>query len=269
MECRRWLLSRRVSWLFCRPREVINIKTPAELERMRVAGRMVAEILYDLAQRVVPGVTTRELDRIAERECRKRKAEPAFKGYGGFPFTICASPNNTVVHGFADERPLAEGEILSIDFGVRFDGFYGDSAITVPVGEAPAEKMRLLMVTERSLELGIAAVRPGGYLSDISHAIQSFVEAEGFSVVREFVGHGIGRQLHEAPQIPNFGPPGRGPKLRPGMTLAIEPMINAGDFGVKILADGWTAVTSDGRDSAHFEHTVAVTESGAEILTAL
>lgn len=236
---------------------------------MRVAGHMVAEILQVLAEHVVPGVTTRELDRIAENECRKRKAAPAFKGYGGFPFTICASPNSTVVHGFADDRPLSEGEILSIDFGVRFDGFYGDSAITVPVGKIDAEKKRLLEVTARSLDLGIEAARTGGYLSDISHAVQLCVEAEGFSVVRDFVGHGIGRQLHEAPQIPNFGPSGRGPKLKPGMTLAVEPMINAGDAGVRILADGWTAVTVDGRDSAHFEHTIAVTENGAEILTAL
>ena len=229
----------------------------------------MAEILHELAARVVPGATTRELDRFAERECKKRNVEPAFKGYGGFPFTICASPNNTVVHGFADDRPLTDGEILSIDFGVRCNGFYGDSAITLPVGSISAERQRLLKVTQRSLDLGIAAARPGGYLSDISHAVQACVEAEGFSVVRDFVGHGIGRQLHEAPQIPNFGPPGRGPKLKPGMTLAIEPMINAGSFDVKILADGWTAVTVDGRDSAHFEHTVAVTDNGSEVLTKL
>ena len=248
---------------------MINIKTAGELRRMRVAGRMVAESLQLLEERVAPGVTTLELDRIAEAECRKRKAKPAFKGYGGFPFTICSSPNSTVVHGFADDRPLAEGEILSIDFGVRYDDFYGDAAVTVPVGRIDPEKKRLLGVTARSLELGITAARSGGYLSDISHAVQAFVESEGFSVVREFVGHGIGRQLHEAPQLPNFGPPGRGAKLKPGMTLAIEPMINAGDPGVKILADGWTAVTIDGRDSAHFEHTIAVTDHGPEILTAL
>jgi len=246
---------------------VIILKSRAEIDRMRVAGRMVAEILDLLSRKIVPGVTTRELDRLAEAECKKRKARPAFKGYGGFPFTICASPNEKVVHGFADDRPLGEGEILSIDFGVIYNGFYGDRAITVPVGIIDAETERLLEVTKRSLELGIAAARVGNRLSDISHAVQEYVEAEGFSVVREFVGHGIGRQLHESPQIPNFGAPGQGPVLKAGMTLAIEPMINAGAAGVKILEDGWTAVTLDGKPSAHFEHTVAVTEDGPEILT--
>lgn len=236
---------------------------------MRVAGRMVAEILELLREKVAPGVTTGELDRLAETECGKRKAKPAFKGYGGFPFTICASPNEQVVHGFADETPLREGDILSIDFGVIYGGFYGDSAITIPVGRIDQEKSRLLQATARSLELGIAAAVAGNRLSDISHAVQSFVEGEGFSVVREFVGHGIGRQLHEAPQIPNFGPPGQGPRLKAGMTLAIEPMINAGACGVKILDDGWTAVTIDGKPSAHFEHTVAITEEGPQILTAV
>jgi methionyl aminopeptidase len=230
---------------------------------------MVAEILELLREKVAPGVTTGELDRLAETECRKRKAKPAFKGYGGFPFTICASPNEQVVHGFADETPLREGDILSIDFGVIYGGFYGDSAITIPVGRIDQEKSRLLQATARSLELGIAAAVAGNRLSDISHTVQSFVEGEGFSVVREFVGHGIGRQLHEAPQIPNFGPPGQGPRLKAGMTLAIEPMINAGACGVKILDDGWTAVTIDGKPSAHFEHTVAITEEGPQILTAV
>jgi methionyl aminopeptidase len=234
---------------------------------MRAAGRIVGEILALLRERIVPGVTTAELDRLAETECRKREARPAFKGYGGFPFTICASPNEKVVHGFPDATPLREGDILSIDFGVLWDGFYGDAAITVPVGRIESETARLLTVTERSLELAIAAARPGGRLSDISHAVQSWVEGEGFSVVREFVGHGIGRQLHEAPQLPNFGSPGQGPRLKPGMTLAIEPMINAGGPGVKVLGDGWTAVTTDGKMSCHFEHTVAITEHGAEILT--
>jgi methionyl aminopeptidase len=248
---------------------VIVLKSRAEIEQMRVAGRMVAEILQLLREKVTPGVTTGELDRLAESECRKRKAQPAFKGYGGFPFTICASPNEQVVHGFADEMPLKEGDILSIDFGVVYGGFYGDSAITIPVGGVDQEKSLLLQVTERSLELGIAAAVAGNRLSDISHAVQSYVEGEGFSVVREFVGHGIGRQLHEAPQIPNFGPPGQGPRLKAGMTLAIEPMINVGASGVKILDDGWTAVTIDGRPSAHFEHTVAITEEGPQILTAV
>jgi methionyl aminopeptidase len=248
---------------------VIVLKSRAEIEQMRVAGRMVAEILQLLREKVTPGVTTGELDRLAESECRKRKAKPAFKGYGGYPFTICASPNEQVVHGFADEMPLKEGDTLSIDFGVVYGGFYGDSAITIPVGRIDQEKSLLLQVTERSLELGIAAAVAGNRLSDISHAVQSYVEGEGFSVVREFVGHGIGRQLHEAPQIPNFGPPGQGPRLKAGMTLAIEPMINVGASGVKILDDGWTAVTIDGRPSAHFEHTVAITEEGPQILTAV
>jgi len=225
---------------------------------MRVAGRMVAEILALLQERVVPGVTTAELDRLAEAECRRRKARPAFKGYGGFPYTICASPNEKVVHGFPDAQPLREGDILSIDFGVIVDGFYGDAAVTLAVGEIDAETARLLRVTERSLQLAVAAAQPGARLSDVSHAVQSYVEAEGFSVVRDFVGHGIGRQLHESPQVPNFGAPGQGPRLKPGMTLAIEPMINAGAPGVTIL---------DGKPSAHFEHTVAVTEAGPEILT--
>lgn len=248
---------------------MIVLKSRNEIDKMRVAGRMVAEILKLVGEKVTPGVTTGELDRLAEAECKKRKARPAFKGYGGFPCTICASLNEQVVHGFADDVPLAEGDILSIDFGVIYDGFYGDAAVTLPVGKIDPEKARLLQVTERSLELAIAAAVTGGRLSDISHAVQTFVEKEGFSVVREFVGHGIGRQLHESPQIPNFGPPGQGPRLKAGMTLAIEPMINAGGPAVSILADGWTAVTVDGKPSAHFEHTVAVTDHGPEILTAV
>ncbi len=246
---------------------MIIIKSAAELDRMRVAGRIVGEILALLKERIVPGVTTAELDQLAESECRKRKVKPAFKGYGGFPFTVCASPNEKVVHGFPDATPLREGEILSIDFGVISDGWYGDAAFTAPVGRVSAEAQRLLTVTERSLAAGIAAAVPGGRLSDISHAVQTCVEAEGFSVVRDFVGHGIGRALHESPQIPNFGPAGQGPRLKPGMTLAIEPMINAGAPGVKVLGDGWTAVTLDGKLSCHFEHSVAVTEHGPEILT--
>lgn len=234
---------------------------------MRVAGEMVAEILELLRERIRPGVTTRELDRLAEAECLKRKARPAFKGYGGFPFTVCASPNDQVVHGFPNEIALTEGEILSIDFGVVYRGFYGDAAMTIPVGSIDDDKAKLLRITKRSLELGIEAAVIGGRLSDISSAVQTCVEKEGYSVVREFVGHGIGRELHEAPQIPNFGPPGQGPRLKAGMVLAIEPMINMGRPEVKILEDGWTAVTVDGRPSAHFEHTVAVTEDGPEILT--
>ncbi|PLX83583.1 MAG: type I methionyl aminopeptidase [Desulfuromonas sp.] len=246
---------------------MIVLKSREEIDRMRDAGGMVAEILEILRERVAPGVTTAELDRIAEAECIRRKAKPAFKGYGGFPFTICSSPNEQVVHGFANEQPLREGDILSIDFGVIYKGFYGDAAVTLPVGYIDRDKQHLLRVTEESLQKAIAAAVVGGRLSDISHAVQSHAEKEGFSVVREFVGHGIGRQLHEAPQIPNFGPAGQGPRLKAGMTLAIEPMINAGGPGVKILKDGWTAVTLDGKASAHFEHTVAVTEAGPEILT--
>lgn len=248
---------------------MIVLKSRAELLLMRDAGRIVAEVLQLLRERIKPGVTTRELDELAEAECKRRRVRPAFKGYGGFPFTICSSPNEKVVHGFADSQPLCEGDILSIDFGVVKSGFYGDAAITVAVGSIDAEKERLLDVTERSLALGIAEATPGKRLSDISHAVQACVERDGFSVVREFVGHGIGRQLHELPQIPNFGAPGQGPRLREGMTLAIEPMINVGTPDIRILSDGWTAVTADGRPSAHFEHTIAVTSHGPEILTAL
>lgn len=236
---------------------------------MRRAGRVVAEILAILRETVAPGVTTLDLDRIAEGECHKRKARPAFKGYGGFPFTICASPNEKVVHGIPNAEPLQDGDILSIDFGVQLDGYFGDAAITVAVGRVDSHKQRLLDVTEQSLQAAIAKAMVGGRLSDISHAVQSCVEPHGFSVVREFVGHGIGRHLHESPQLPNFGQPGQGPRLKVGMTLAIEPMINAGGPQVTILQDGWTAVTDDGLPSAHFEHTVVITENGAEILTCL
>jgi methionyl aminopeptidase len=228
---------------------------------------MVAEILALLRERIKPGITTLELDELAERECRKRKAKPGFKGYGGFPYSICASLDEQVVHGFPNREPLREGQILSVDFGVLWRGFYGDSAITVPVGRIDTEKQELLEATQYSLKLGIEQTRAGNRLYDISHAVQAYVEPRGFSVVKDFVGHGIGRGLHEDPQVPNFGPAGQGPLLREGMTLAIEPMINAGKAGVKILADGWTAVTVDGKPSAHFEHTVAITQNGPEILT--
>ena len=230
---------------------------------------MVAEVLAVLREKVRPGVTTLELDQLAEEKCTKWKARPAFKGYGGFPFTICASPNDRVVHGFPNKQPLRDGEIISVDFGLIIDGYYGDSAVTIPVGEIDETTRRLLTVTKEALESGVAAAQPGGRLSDISHAVQTRVERDHFSVVREFVGHGIGRQLHEDPQIPNFGPPSRGPKLKTGMTLAIEPMVNVGSPAVKVLEDGWTAVTIDGLWSAHFEHTVAITENGPEVLTRL
>jgi len=234
---------------------------------MRTAGRMVADILLRLRERVKPGVTTLELDAFAESECKRCNAKPAFKGYGGFPYTICASPNDRIVHGFANKQQLVEGDIISIDFGLIYDGFYGDSAITVPVGTVTPETAELLRVTEESLYRGIGAAVVDGHLSDISNAVQTFVEKHGFSVVREFVGHGIGRQLHEDPQVPNYGVAGRGPKLKAGVALAIEPMVNAGLPGAKVLEDGWTAVTVDGKMSAHFEHTIVITENGPEIMT--
>jgi len=248
---------------------LIVLKSANELEKMRIAGRMVAEILALLKEKVVPGITTAELDRLAESECIKREAVPAFKGYGGFPYAVCASPNEKVVHGFPDDRPLAEGEILSIDFGIIYDGFYGDSAFTAPVGAIHRDVAHLLQITEESLYKAIDVSVVGGRLSDISHAVQAHVEQEGFSIVREFVGHGIGSKLHESPQVPNYGPPGQGSRLKAGMTLAIEPMVNVGKPGVKVLEDGWTAVTIDGELSCHFEHTIAITENGPEILTAL
>ncbi len=248
---------------------MISIKSASDLNKMRVAGRMVAEILQLLREKIKPGVTTKELDFLAESECTKRKAIPAFKGYGGFPYTICASPNEKVVHGFPSEEPLIEGDILSIDFGVLYDGFYGDSAFTYPVGHIDTETQRLLTVTESSLTDAICAARVGNRLSDVSCAVQSTVEAGGFSVVRDFVGHGIGRKLHEAPQVPNYGIPGQGVKLKSGMTLAIEPMVNVGGPEVKVLSDGWTAVTRDNKLSCHFEHTIAITDNGPEILTRL
>jgi len=234
---------------------------------MRAAGRIVAETLALLEGLIRPGITTAELDRVAEKECQRQGAKPAFKGYGGFPYSICSSPNDRVVHGFPDHNPLQDGDILSVDFGVLYKGFYGDSAVTFVVGNLDNETQRLVAATRESLERAIEKSVPNGRLSDISHAVQSWVEPKGFSVVREFVGHGIGSKLHEAPQIPNYGEAGQGPRLKNGMTLAIEPMINAGVPGVKILEDGWTAVTQDGKRSAHFEHTVAITDNGPEILT--
>ncbi|MGK2945265.1 MAG: type I methionyl aminopeptidase [Desulfuromonadales bacterium] len=248
---------------------MIVLKSPAELEKMRDAGRIVAETLALIESHVRPGVTTAELNRLAEDECRRQGGKPAFKGYGGFPYAICSSPNDRVVHGFPDDNPLQEGDILSIDFGVFYKGFYGDSAITFAVGVLDDETQRLVTATRESLYLAIKNAVPDGRLSDVSHAVQSWVEPKGFSVVREFVGHGIGRNLHEAPQIPNYGKAGQGPRLKTGMVLAIEPMINAGLPGVKILEDGWTAVTQDGKRSAHFEHTVAITDNGPEVLTRL
>jgi methionyl aminopeptidase len=246
---------------------VIVCKSAAEIEKMRAANLVVSEVLAELAAMVAPGVTTADLDRTAERLVRAAGAEPAFKGYRGYPATLCASVNDQVVHGIPANRKLLDGDIISLDMGVKLNGFYGDSAITVPVGRVPDEVLHLLRVTQEALDKGIEQVRPGGRISDIGHAIQQHVEAHGFSVVREFVGHGIGAALHEEPQIANYGEPGRGPRLAEGMVLAIEPMVNMGRPAVKVLADGWTAVTRDGSLSAHFEHTVAVTKNGSSVLT--
>ncbi len=248
---------------------MIILKSQEEIGWMRKACRIVAEILGVLKLKVEPGVKTIFLDEVAEREAVLRGAKPAFKGYSGYPFSLCCSVNEQVVHGMPNNKALAEGDILSIDFGVVYNGFYGDAAITLPVGNVDENAEKLIKITEASLYAGIAEVKAGKKLSDVSHAIQTYVEKRGFSVVREFVGHGIGRNLHESPQIPNFGLPGRGVTLKKGMVLAIEPMINEKGPEVKILEDGWTAVTCDNGLSAHFEHTVAITENGPEILTKL
>lgn len=230
---------------------------------------MVAEVLAILAEQVKPGVTTRDLEHIASLESKKRNAKPAFKGYHGYPSSLCCSPNNEVVHGMPTDRPLQSGDILSLDFGILYDGFYGDAAITLPVGEVSASAMDLIAATESSLYEGISHAVTGNRLFDISYSIQSYVEKRGFSVVRDFVGHGIGKNLHEDPQIPNYGTPGKGVPLKAGMVLAIEPMINQKSHQVKVLEDGWTVITLDGGLSAHFEHTVAITDNGPDILTRL
>jgi len=248
---------------------VIVCRSAAELEKMRAAGRLVGEVLTALTPSVVPGVTTAELDEVAEKMITDAGAIPAFKGYHGYPATICSSINEEVIHGIpSGQRVLREGDILSIDVGASLEGYFGDSAITVPVGQVSEEAARLLTVTEEALYKAIEVARPGGRVSDIGHAVQKHVEAYGFSVVREFVGHGIGQKMHEEPQVPNYGEAGRGPRLAEGMVIAIEPMVNAGKPAVKVLSDGWTAVTRDKSLSAHFEHTVAITASGAWILTA-
>ncbi len=245
----------------------IEYKALWEIDRIERASRLVAGALLALRKESQPGVTSLELDRFAEAFLLERGARPAFKGYRGYPFALCTSVNEEVVHGLPSDRQLREGDILSLDLGAIVDGYYGDAAITVPIGEISAEAKRLLRVTLEALHSGIAAAVPGHHVTDISHVIQSHVESHGFSVVRIFVGHGIGKALHEEPQIPNFGPPGRGPVLKPGMVLAIEPMVNAGTHEVAVLKDSWTAVSRDGSLSAHFEHTVAITEKGPEILT--
>jgi len=239
----------------------------SELQAMHRACLIVVETLEALAQAAVPGTTTRELDRIAEERIRKAGAKPAFLGYRGYPATLCVAINEQVVHGIPGERQLRDGDIIGLDLGCVVDGFFGDSARTVPVGKVSAEAQRLLKVTEAALHAGIAECHPGRRLGDLGHAVQSHAEKHGFSVVREFVGHGIGSRLHEEPQVPNYGTPSRGQRLVPGMCLAIEPMVNAGRHEVKVLEDGWTAVTADGSLSAHFELSVAVTEHGPWILS--
>jgi methionyl aminopeptidase len=248
----------------------IIIKTAEEIAKLRKSNIIVAEMLGTLREMVKPGITTMDLERKCEQELKKIKVIPAFKGYKGFPFCLCTSVNNVIVHGMpSKDVVLKEGDILSIDFGVLLDGFYGDSAITIGVGEVTEQAQKLMDVTSQCLERAIEATRIGNRLYDISYAVQSFAESEGFSVVKAFVGHGIGRSLHEPPQIPNFGDPDRGPRIKEGMVFAIEPMINVGDFEMKVLDDGWTAVTADNSLSAHFEHSIAVTQDGPFVLSRL
>ena len=248
---------------------MIVLKSQQEIAYMREAGRIVAETLELIRQAVKPDVTTQELDRIADEYIRERGAIPAFKGYNGFPGSICASVNEEVVHGIPGPRKLKNGDIISVDIGTLINGFYGDAAMTFPVGEVTPEVAQLLKVTEESLYKGIAQAVADQRLYDISHAVQIHAEEFGYGVVRDYVGHGIGRKMHEDPQIPNYGAPGRGPRLKPGMTLAIEPMINMGTYEVKTLLDNWTVITRDKKWSAHFEHTIAVTDGEPEILTRL
>lgn len=248
---------------------MIILKTKREIEVMRKAGRLVAQSHELVRKYIKPGVTTKELDQLVEEFLRSQNAIPTFKGYGGFPFSICASVNEEVVHGFPGDRKLVEGDIVSIDIGATFEGYVGDSAKTFYVGEVEDEKRRLVEATRQSFYEGIKFAKTSYRLSDISHAIQEYAESQGFSVVRDFVGHGVGKNMHESPQIPNFGKPGKGPRLQEGMVLAIEPMINAGAYHVKVLDNDWTVVTVDGRPSAHYEHTVAITDGEPELLTVI
>jgi len=246
---------------------MILVKSSTEIEYMRESGKIVAKVHSVLKDMIKPGITTKELDEIAERIILEHGAQPAFKGYGGFPATICASVNEEVVHGIPGDRMLREGDIISIDVGALKNGYYGDSAKTYPVGQISAKAEKLIRVTRESFYEGLKFCKVGYRLSDVSHAIQKHVEAEGFSVVRDYVGHGIGASLHEDPQIPNYGPAGKGPRLSAGMVLAIEPMINAGRFSVRVLGDNWTVVTADGSLSAHYEHTIVITDEDPIILT--
>ena len=246
---------------------MIICKTARELEIMREAGRIVALTHQKLEQNIQPGITTGELDKIADGFIRSMDAIPSFKGYNGFRGSICASVNEELVHGIPGDRVLNDGDIISIDIGAKYKGYHGDSAWTYPVGTVDEGALELLKVTEQSLFKGLDEAKPGERLSNISHAIQRYVEPEGFSIVREYVGHGVGQELHEDPQIPHYGPPNKGPRLKPGMVLAVEPMVNAGTRYVKTLGDHWTVVTQDGKMCAHFEHTIVITEEGYEILT--
>lgn len=246
---------------------MIFIKTKKEIELMRQGGKILAKILNELEKETKPGTNTHDLNELAENLAKKFGAKPSFKGYRNYPASLCVSINSEVVHGLPKKRILKEGDIVGLDFGLFYQGYYTDMAKTVPVGKISSLAQKLIFVTKKALDLGIAQVKPGNHIGDISFAIQSYVEANGFSVVRDLVGHGVGKKIHEPPQVPNFGEKGTGVKLEEGMTLAIEPMVNAGSYKVKLLSDGWTFVTCDGSLSCHFEHTVAVTKTGFEILT--
>ncbi|MCK5240930.1 type I methionyl aminopeptidase [bacterium] len=246
---------------------MIYLRSRSEIGTLRQAGRIVAEVLNSLESKIRPGVTTRTLDQWAEKLIRERKATPSFKGYQGYPATLCTSVNDQVVHGIPDSRVLKSGDIISVDVGANFNGWHGDAARTYAVGEVAVIFQQLMKVTKEALEIGIAEAKVGKHLSNIGHAIQQHVEAANFSIVRDFVGHGIGREVHEDPQIPNFGKPNQGVILKAGMILAIEPMVNVGAYPVRVLDDNWTAVTQDQSRSAHFEHTIAILDSGAEVLT--
>lgn len=248
---------------------MIILKSEDEIKKMAESCRIVAEVLEGIRKDISPGLSTKEINEFVETYIISRGAQPAFKGYRGYPASVCTSVNEQVVHGIPSSQKLKDGDIISLDIGVFYKGFYGDAAVTLPVGSVSSQARKLISITEKALEAGMERAVAGNRLSDISSAVQGCVEKEGFSIVRSFVGHGIGRELHEEPQIPNFGKPGEGPELRPGMTLAIEPMVNAGGWEVIILNDGWTAVTKDRSLSAHFEHTVAITKNGLNILTKL
>jgi methionyl aminopeptidase len=248
---------------------MITCRAPEEIEKLRRSGRVVRQILEETRERTRPGITTLELERFVEKRLAQLGAQPASKGYRGYPWCLCASVNNEIVHGMPSNRRLREGDIVGLDLGVIVDGYYGDSALTVPVGQIPERYQKLLRVAEEALELGIQKARVGNRVGDISASVQEYVEKNGFSVVREFVGHGIGREYHEEPQVPNFGQAGHGPLLKEGMVFTIEPMVNAGGAELRVLDDNWTAVTADGEPSAHFEHMVAVTRNGPDVLTRL